>query len=386
MIDNTTDAFRSAMQAVLDMAPAAPDMPRVEGQAAGRRPVVALAGSFALVLIVVGVGGFLLAQRTDGPNEAGSGIQATPTTVEPTPTTAVLQWNARSVVVYGPESGLENGCAWRLDATGSGTWMIGPCGLLEFTVNALTAADTVIIPSPLGAMSVAVATDGTVWIGNVDAGVVSYNGESLFEHEIIAPWVEVTRDGTVWARRLRLGLASFDGVAWVDEPDAGAVSDLAVDDGGTLWVATQFGIKELSAGGWVAHEPPEDISMMDLIAAPDGIALFNDDAVLRFDGSEWTLVAVPSLADLGVDPTARYEDEPLDVVDTLEATDAGVAANGDVWIASTVYGALRYRDGTWVRFTTEDGLASNHLTFVEVGPDGSVWFGSDDAGLTRLLP
>jgi hypothetical protein len=372
MIDNTTDTFRSAMQTVLDMAPAAPDMPRVERQAAGRRPVVALAGSFALVLIVVGVGAFLLAQRTE------------------TPTAAVLQWNARSVVVYGPESGVDDGCAWRLDATGSGTWMLGPCGLLEFTGTRWSLATE--IPFPLGAMDVAVATDGTVWIGNVDTGVVSYNGQSLFEHEVIAPWVEITRDGTVWARRLRLGLASFDGVAWVNEPDAGAVSDLAVDDDGTLWVVADAepgdestrGIKELSAGGWVAHEPPEDISMMDLIAAPDGIALFNDDAVLRFNGSEWTLVAVPSLTNLGVIPIALYEDEP--VVDTLEATDAAVSANGDVWIASWVYGALRYRDGTWVRFTTEDGLASNHLTFVEVGSDGSVWFGSDDAGLTRLLP
>jgi streptogramin lyase len=349
-------------------------MPRVERQATGRRPVVALAGSFALVLIVVGVGAFLLAQKTE------------------TPTAAVVQWNARSVVVYGPESGVENGCAWRLDATGSGTWMIGPCGLLEFTGVQWSLATE--IPFPLGAMDVAVATDGTVWIGNVDTGVVSYNGESLFEHEVIAPWVDVTRDGTVWARRLRLGLSRFDGVAWVDEPDAGAVSDLAVDDGGTLWVVydtelgdqSTRGIRELSAGGWVAHEPPEDISMMGLIATPDGSALFNDDAVLRFDGSEWTLVVVPSLTDLGVVPIALYEDEPLDVADTLGATDAAVASNGDVWIASSVYGALRYRDSTWVRFTTENGLASNHLTFVEVGSDGSVWFGSYDAGLTRLLP
>jgi hypothetical protein len=116
------------------------------------------------------------------------------------------------------------------------------------------------------------------------------------------------------------------------------------------------------------------------------LALFNNDAVLRFDGAEWTRVAVPSLADLGVVPIALYEDEPLDLADTLGATGAAVSANGDVWIASSVYGALRYREGTWVRFTTEDGLASNHLTFVEVGSDGSVWFGSDDAGLTRLLP
>jgi hypothetical protein len=357
MIDNTTDAFHSAIQVVLDMA----------------RPVVALAGSFALVLIVVGVGAFLLAQKTE------------------TPTTAVLQWNARSVVVYGPESGVENGCAWRLDATMSGTWMIGPCGLLEFTGMQWSLATE--IPFPLGAMDVAVATDGTVWIGNVDTGVVSYNGESLIEHEVIAPWVEVTRDGMLWARRLSLGLVSFDGAAWVDKLDTGSVTDLAVDGNGTLWVVADAepgdqitsGIKELRAGGWVLHEPPEDISMMDLIATPDGIALFSDNAVLRFDGTEWTMVAVPSLTDLGVVPTAGFEDEPLDVVDTLEVTDAAVSANGDVWIASSVYGALRYREGTWVRFTTEDGLASNHLTFVEAGSDGSVWFGSDDAGLTRLL-
>lgn len=382
MIDNTTDTFHTAIQAVLDMAPAAPDMPRVERQAAGRRPVIALAGSFALVLIVVGVGAFLLAQKTE-----------TPTAATETPTAAVVQWNARSVVVYGPENGVDDGCAWRLDATGSGTWMIAMCGLLEFTGTRWSLATA--IPFPMGAMSVAVATDGTVWIGNVDTGVVSYNGESLIEHEVIAPWVDVTRDGTVWARRLRLGLSRFDGVAWVDEPDAGAVSDLAVDGGGTLWVVFttepsgldgRSGIKELSAGGWVAHDPPEDISGMGLIATPDGLALFNNDAVLRFDGAEWTRVAVPSLADLGIVPIAVYEDEPLDLADTLGATDAAVAPNGDVWIASSVYGALRYRDGTWVRFTTENGLASNRLTFVEVGSDGSVWFGSWDAGLTRLLP
>jgi hypothetical protein len=374
MIDNTTDAFRSAMQAVLDMAPEAPDMPRVERQTAGRRPVVALAGGFALVLIVVGVGAFLLAQKAE------------------TPTAAVLQWNARSVVVYGPEGGVDDGCAWRLDASGSGTWMLGPCGLLEFTGTRWSLATE--IPFPMGAMDVVVATDGTVWVGNVDTNVVSYNGESLFEHEVIAPWVEVTPDGTVWARRLGLGLSSFDGIAWVDEPDAGAVSDLAVDHDGTLWVVTDTepgdqstsAVRELIAGIWVLHEPLEDISMMDLIAAPDGIALFNDDAVIRFDGAEWTLVAVPSLSDLGVVPTAIDEDEPLDVVDTLGATDAAVSATGDLWIASWAYGALRYRDGIWVRFTSEDGLASNHLTSVEVGSDGSVWFGSDDAGLTRLLP
>ncbi|MCJ7779274.1 MAG: hypothetical protein MUQ27_00450, partial [Acidimicrobiia bacterium] len=276
--------------------------------------------------------------------------------------------------------------------TASGTWMIGACGLLEFT-EARGWSYATSIPFPHGAMDVAVAANGTVWIGNVDTGVVSYNQESLFEYDVIAPWIEITSDGTVWGWRLGGGLVSFDGVAWADEPDVGSVTDLAVDDGGTLWVVEEStsDIKELTAGGWVLHEPPEDISTIlfgsgwDFISTPDGIALFNDDAVLRFNGGDWMLVAVPSLTGLGIVPTARYEDEPLDVVDTLEAADAAVAANGDVWIASTQYGALRYREDAWVRYTTEDGLASNHLTFVEVGPDGSVWFGSDDAGLTRLL-
>ncbi len=95
---------------------------------------------------------------------------------------------------------------------------------------------------------------------------------------------------------------------------------------------------------------------------------------------------MPSLTDLGIVPSARDGEDQRDVVDTWEFVAVAVAADGNVWLASNFHGALFYSDGRWVRYTTEDGLTSNNLTFVEVGPDGSVWFGSSDAGLTRLLP
>jgi hypothetical protein len=383
-------------------------VPRVAGDSIRRQPRKQrplLAFAVALILAVAAVGVLPLLLRADNTTSPGnqptapSPTQAPVTTQAPASTVAAPPQSSAFVVVYGPESGVEDGCASRLVATTNATWVLGPCGLLESAGVQWSLATE--LQAPMGAFELAVAPDGTVWIGHVDTGVVSYDGESLIEHDVVAPWVEVTPDGTVWAHPVDRGLVSFDGVAWVEEPDAGAVRALAVDDVGTLWVyayesgddagteAIRFSIRELNSGDWVLHEPPGSIERMEnmkLIAAPDGIVLFDQGSVHRFDGTDWTLVAVPSLTDLGIVPVAPYEDDPEDVVDTWEFEDAAITANGDLWIASNLYGALLYSDGDWVRYTTEDGLASNHLTFVEIGRDGSVWFGSSDAGLTRLVP
>jgi ligand-binding sensor domain-containing protein len=53
--------------------------------------------------------------------------------------------------------------------------------------------------------------------------------------------------------------------------------------------------------------------------------------------------------------------------------------------SSNGYGVFSFDGEEWTRYSTEDGLACNAVTFVERGPDGSLWFGSD-AGVTRHLP
>ncbi|MCJ7781164.1 MAG: hypothetical protein MUQ27_10095, partial [Acidimicrobiia bacterium] len=121
MTDQTTEAMRTAMRQLADMAPAAPDLPSVEHHARGRRPVAAFAAGFALVLVVGGVGAVLVAQTTDeshdasaiSPPTSATDLETTPTfettpTLETTSTTAVQQ-NAGSFVVYGSDNGVEDG-------------------------------------------------------------------------------------------------------------------------------------------------------------------------------------------------------------------------------------------------------------------------------------
>ena len=73
MTDNTTDTFRSAMRTVLDMAPESPDLPTVNVPEPIHRPVAALVSGFAAVLVVVGLGTFVLTPGGNGAQDAGTG-------------------------------------------------------------------------------------------------------------------------------------------------------------------------------------------------------------------------------------------------------------------------------------------------------------------------
>lgn len=90
MTDNTTDTFRSAMETVLDMAPEAPALPTARRPEPGRRPVAAVASAFAAVLIVVGLGTFLLGQWSGEKQEVGAGDVTPVTDVQVNPGLAPL--------------------------------------------------------------------------------------------------------------------------------------------------------------------------------------------------------------------------------------------------------------------------------------------------------
>ena len=55
MTDKTTDTLRMSMRQIVDMTPAAPNLPAIPERRSVARPVLALAGGFAAVLLFVGV-------------------------------------------------------------------------------------------------------------------------------------------------------------------------------------------------------------------------------------------------------------------------------------------------------------------------------------------
>jgi ligand-binding sensor domain-containing protein len=47
-------------------------------------------------------------------------------------------------------------------------------------------------------------------------------------------------------------------------------------------------------------------------------------------------------------------------------------------------GVYRYNGQSWTHFTTADGLVDNKICAITIGPDGNVWFGSYDQGVSRF--
>jgi len=63
-------------------------------------------------------------------------------------------------------------------------------------------------------------------------------------------------------------------------------------------------------------------------------------------------------------------------------------ANGQIYAPVELGGLLRYDpdSGQIGRVTTADGLGSNLTRCIEVAPDGVIWVGTADAGITRIFP
>jgi hypothetical protein len=192
-------------------------------------------------------------------------------------------------------------------------------------------------------------------------------------------------------------LLRLDGDEWVRVVEAGAVGEVVVGGDGAVWVAadeepesTEIRRSHLVLrrfdGTWTTYPVPEDIEPGWLKPAPGGVAL---GIGATFNGTNWTKIEappIPSLVDMGIEAMLPPDEEGEYPIDTWEWSDEVIAPNGDLWVTSGYYGALRYDGTAWRHYSTDDGLASDRLTFVAIGPDGSVWLGSADAGLSRILP
>jgi hypothetical protein len=89
MTDQTTDTLRVAMLQLVDMAPAAPEMPTVEKQEGVRWPVAAVAAGFGAVVVVLGLGTVVLTQNSGESQDVG-GSDSAATTVVPTTDTPTV--------------------------------------------------------------------------------------------------------------------------------------------------------------------------------------------------------------------------------------------------------------------------------------------------------
>ena len=234
--------------------------------------------------------------------------------------------------------------------------------------------------------SLAKAPSGTLWIGNFENGVASFDGSvwqhfnkensGLTENEISS--VAVTSDGMVWAAGLSLGLASFEGQEWqvVESTPEGfplaAVNSLYAE-GENLWVGSFFGLLKYNGSDWTLYNTlnsdiPDD-AVLDITIDPLGtIWISTFSGIASFDGlNDW------------ITYTTSQNGKQL-VAEAVEAD-----ADGNIWAGGTSIDGIVVFDGTnWIdRPYSDQQPVNGAITFKQM-TDGRMWAGTFGQGLYQL--
>ena len=241
------------------------------------------------------------------------------------------------------------------------------------------------------AESAAVAPDGNVWFSTYAvlppldlsfAGLSRFDGRSWttyttgggLAHNHITS-IAVAPDGTAWAGTLSHGVSRFDGESWTTyRQDNGLPDNFVLSMGvaydGVVWVGTSSGLSRFDGQSWTTHDLVHD-PVYSIAPAPDGtLWVGTPGAIYHFDGQTWTVHGGDHLAHTGV-------------------TSMAVAPDSTLWIGTALNGLVCFDrqaapERAWTTYTTADGLAHDHVTCIAVASDGAVWAGTPGHGVSRF--
>jgi signal transduction histidine kinase/ligand-binding sensor domain-containing protein/ActR/RegA family two-component response regulator len=241
-----------------------------------------------------------------------------------------------------------------------------------------------------------------------------HTGEEMNPDEIAA--ILQDREGSIWLGLMGSGLARWLGYgewrSWTQKEglSRSSVWSIAEDRQGRVWVGTRFGLNYQAPGNLAQWKVAPGVEWARSIApAADGSLWIAADAagVVRLDpdtgrfwryrlpgGAEALHVLVDLQQRVWVSTRAGLFRGGTHGFEAVHAP-GGVAgegfvsatldASGNIWACGDS-GLVRFGVHEARRFTTADGLKSNMVAQVAVGPDGSVWVGYREAlGLTRMI-
>jgi hypothetical protein len=228
--------------------------------------------------------------------------------------------------------------------------------------------------------TVTLAPDGTVWAAGVSGVAYRRDGRWVVVDPFPATVVTVDHEGTAWTASTLSSCAiwalRFNGSSWTRTSaecpftfGGGAVTSMAVDGRGALWVGAQGFVHKALAryaeGRWDTTAPraglPDygSVEILGTAATGDLWIRFQEDAgakqTARYDGTTWTVMPAPDMPE----------------------TVASVAPGAASW-ASTLAGY------NWQMLEAENPSVVPPLTPLTVAPDGTVFAVDGEENLVRL--
>lgn len=229
-------------------------------------------------------------------------------------------------------------------------------------------------------------TDGSLWVGTADQGVVLWSPQKgVLRHLGKADGLPSDRVWAVAQDRQRLdhawfgtshGLVELDGesVRRIERPGVPSgttVATLYADplNDGTVWVSgSSGGAEELRGQSALRHDAQNglDLGVVRFFHRDrKGVLLAGgEDGLFQFDGERWW----PS----------RLGGEAVRALRAICEED-----DGTLWLASEVSGLLRWSNGSLVRLGARDGMPFNLVHSLELDGHGGLWI-SGNEGLLRI--
>jgi ligand-binding sensor domain-containing protein len=228
---------------------------------------------------------------------------------------------------------------------------------------------------------------GALWVGSEGGGAARFSGFSwqIFSPEptLIAPVnaLAISGDrgwiGTTAGLIVVIDLNNFR--CRIEDIDGGInPTDAIRDDTGELWAATsEHGVVRGQEAGQRRLRELGSAPVPALASAPNGDVWFANGHL------PWLTRYRQALAGEDGETWNRLPLNP-NVIKPQEITALAVSPNQDIWIGGT-NSLVRFSGGSWLRLTTHEGLADNHVQHLLALADGSVWVATP-GGLSRYNP
>ncbi|MCZ2150728.1 MAG: response regulator [Bryobacterales bacterium] len=231
--------------------------------------------------------------------------------------------------------------------------------------------------------------EGLLWIGFSDLGMAFWRGrgqwenwtrgEGLIQNEVRG--IVTTPDGAIWVGS-RTGLARLDRVTGQrrifgvrDGLVSAEVRVLAYTSDGTVWVgSSESGLSRID---WKTQRAMP-VTGKDGLEGKGIISLRVDD-----EGGLWAACR-DGLFYLPKDGEKFQRKFANHLSDSEQIYAVGRGRDGSVWLGGQ-RGVVHISGNKATRYGIREGLQSEGIVFLTVGPDDSVWIGyGDDLGVSRL--